>query len=87
MSESNAPLLNSERKDRLNRTLLTMFDYLNLKGSLQIEEKNDKVIVKITSEDAGRIIGRKGQILESLQLLTNRINDYCECNMCFPTLI
>ena len=73
MSESNAPLLNSERKDRLNRTLLTMFDYLNLKGSLQIEEKNDKVIVKITSEDAGRIIGRKGQILESLQLLTNRI--------------
>ena len=50
-----------------------MFDYLDLKGDLRIEEKNGKLQVKITSDDAGRIIGRKGQILESLQLLANRI--------------
>ena len=63
----------SVQKEQLNRTLLTMFDYLGLKGDLRIEEKNEKLLVKITSDDAGRIIGRKGQILESLQLLANRI--------------
>lgn len=63
----------NQQKEQLNRTLLTMFDYLGLKGDLRIEEKNSKLVVKITSDDAGRIIGRKGQILESLQLLANRI--------------
>ena len=69
--ETNAKL--ASQKQELNRTLLTMFDYLGLKGDLRIEEKNGKLQVKITSDDAGRIIGRKGQILESLQLLANRI--------------
>ena len=63
----------NQQKEELNRTVLTMFDYLGLKGDLRIEEKNSKLHVKITSDDAGRIIGRKGQILESLQLLANRI--------------
>ena len=72
MSEETNPKIN-QQKEQLNRTLLTMFDYLGLKGDLRIEEKNNKLVVKITSDDAGRIIGRKGQILESLQLLANRI--------------
>ena len=72
MSEENNAKI-SVQKEQLNRTLLTMFDYLGLKGDLRIEEKNEKLLVKITSDDAGRIIGRKGQILESLQLLANRI--------------
>ena len=72
MSEVNNEKIN-QQKQKLNHTLLTMFDYLGLKGDLRIEEKNNKLQVKITSDDAGRIIGRKGQILESLQLLANRI--------------
>ena len=72
MSEVNSEKINLQ-KEALNRTLLTMFDYLGLKGDLRIEEKNGKLLVKIASDDAGRIIGRKGQILESLQLLANRI--------------
>lgn len=72
MSEETNTKIN-QQKEQLNRTLLTMFDYLGLKGDLRIEEKNNKLVVKITSDDAGRIIGRKGQILESLQLLANRI--------------
>ena len=62
-----------ERKDKLIHTLETMFDYLGLNGTPRIEEKGQKLAVKITSDDAGRIIGRKGQTLESLQLLLNRI--------------
>ena len=62
-----------DRKEKLTTTLATMFDYLGLKGDFRIEEKGQKLAVKITSDDAGRIIGRKGQTLDSLQLILNRI--------------
>ncbi len=62
-----------EQKKKIVKTLATMFDYLGLNASLRIEEKGSRLAVKITSDDAGRIIGRKGQALESLQLLLNRI--------------
>ncbi len=62
-----------EQKAKATKTLMTMLDYLGLDASLRLEEKGSKLAIKITSEDAGRIIGRKGQTLESLQLLLNRI--------------
>ena len=62
-----------EQKATIIKTLATMFDYLGLNGTFRVEEKGAKLAVKIASEDAGRIIGRKGQTLESLQLVLNRI--------------
>ncbi|MBS1371377.1 MAG: KH domain-containing protein [Lentisphaeria bacterium] len=62
-----------EQKAKIVKTLTTMFDYLGLSASLRVEEKGTRIGVKISSDDAGRIIGRKGQTLESLQLLLNRI--------------
>lgn len=62
-----------EQKNKIVKILTTMFDYLGLSASLRVEEKGERLGVKISSDDAGRIIGRKGQTLESLQLLLNRI--------------
>ena len=62
-----------EQKSKIIKVLTTMFDYLGLSASLRVEEKGTRIGVKISSDDAGRIIGRKGQTLESLQLLLNRI--------------
>ena len=62
-----------EYKEQIIRTLITMFDYLSLDGSFTVEERGQKIGVKIASTDAGRVIGRKGQTLESLQLVLNRI--------------
>ncbi len=62
-----------EQKTKATKTLMTMLDYLGLEATLRIEEKGSKLAIKIASDDAGRIIGRKGQTLESLQLLLNRI--------------
>jgi spoIIIJ-associated protein len=50
-----------------------MLDYLGLDASVKSEEKNGNVSLTVFSEDAGRIIGRKGLALQSLQLLLNRI--------------
>lgn len=62
-----------EQKAKTSKTLATMLDYLGLDAALKTEDKGAKIFIKIASEDAGRIIGRKGQTLESLQLLLNRM--------------
>ncbi len=61
------------QKAKAQQTLSTMLNYLGLEATLRIEEKNNRLAIKISSNEAGRIIGRKGQTLESLQLLLNRI--------------
>ena len=63
----------NEYKDQIIRMLATMFDYLGLNGEFKVEEKGTRISVRISSTDAGRVIGRKGQTLESLQLLVNRM--------------
>ncbi|MBN2642240.1 MAG: KH domain-containing protein [Victivallales bacterium] len=62
-----------EQKQKALKTLATMLDYLGLEASLRAEEKNSRISIIVSSEDAGRIIGRKGQALENLQLLLNRM--------------
>ena len=63
-----------EQKKRIVDTLSTMFGYLGLNGEFRLESKsNNRIGVKISSDDVGRIIGRRGQTLESLQLVLNRI--------------
>ena len=62
-----------EQKNRASKTLATMLDYLGLEASLKTELQDDKIQITVQSEDAGRIIGRKGQALESLQTLLNRM--------------
>ena len=70
MSEANF----EEQKKRIVDTLSTMFAYLGLNGEFRLESKpNNRIGVKISSSDVGRIIGRRGQTLESLQLILNRI--------------
>jgi len=37
------------------------------------EEAADEINIEITGKDAGRIIGKKGQVLQALQFLTHRV--------------
>ncbi len=65
--------LNKERMEKSAKTLATMFDYLGLKANVKANEVEGKIMLAAESEDAGRIIGKKGQTLQSLELLVNRI--------------
>ena len=62
-----------EMVEKTRKTLATMLDYLALDGTVKAEGKPGKINLLIASDDAGRIIGRKGQSLESLQILLNRM--------------
>ena len=71
-----------QQQEKASRTLATMLDYLGLDAMLKTEMKGSNVAIKITSDEAGRIIGRKGQTLENLQLLLNRM--LFNCDKTFP---
>jgi spoIIIJ-associated protein len=62
-----------EHKTETVKKLGIMLDYLGLEATLKAGTKGEKISIIISSEEAGRIIGRKGQTLESLQMLLNRM--------------
>ncbi|UDQ98118.1 R3H domain-containing nucleic acid-binding protein [Lentisphaerota bacterium WC36G] len=63
----------AKQKEAASKTLGIMLDYLGLDAQMKIEENKERMVITISSEDAGRIIGRKGQTLDSLQLILNRM--------------
>ena len=62
-----------EMLDDTAKRLGVMLDFLCLDAAVRSEKRNSRIHLIVTSSDAGRIIGRKGQSLESLQLLLNRM--------------
>ena len=62
-----------EMVEKSSKALTTMLDFLGLDGIVKAEKRPSKINLIVSSNDAGRIIGRKGQSLESLQLLLNRM--------------
>lgn len=65
--------ITDEMVDKTRVALVTMLDYLGLEGTVKAEGRTSKINLYVTSEDAGRIIGRKGQTLDSLQTILNRM--------------
>ena len=73
MSENATVMSVEEKMKKASTTLATMLDYLGLDATVKAEDRNGRIALIAVSEDAGRIIGRKGQTLDHLQLLLNRM--------------
>ncbi len=73
MAENTTTANIQERMQKASTTLATMLDYLGLDATVKAEERDGRIALIAVSEDAGRIIGRKGQTLDQLQLLVNRM--------------
>lgn len=56
-------------QEKVSEILDNILGLLLLEGSYDIEEKEEELKVEISTPDAGRLIGFKGESLESLQLL------------------
>ena len=63
----------TEKLEKSAKVLATMLDYLGLKAEVTVKEIEGKTVLATESQDAGRIIGKRGQTLQSLELLLNRI--------------
>lgn len=62
----------SIRKDSIER-LSRMVSLLGFRAEVGTEEAEDALILTLKTEDAGRLIGRKGHCLQALELLLDRM--------------
>lgn len=60
-------------EEKLGEVLDNLLGLLLLEGSYEIEEAEESVNVLVETKDAGRLIGYRGDSLESLQLIVNQI--------------
>lgn len=60
-------------EEKLSEVLDNILGLLLLEGSYDIEEEEEFVKISIDTPDAGRLIGARGESLDSLQLLVNQI--------------
>ena len=54
-------------------TLQKMLDGLDLQASVEQTTEDGQILLKIRTDEAGRLIGKQGQALSQLQFLLNRI--------------
>lgn len=60
-------------EERLTEILDNVLSLLLLEGSYDVQDGEDGLTVAIETEDAGRLIGFKGESLSALQLLVNQM--------------
>jgi spoIIIJ-associated protein len=60
-------------EEQLSEVLDNLLGMLLLEGSYEIEEEDESFSVSIDTQDAGRLIGARGESLEGLQLVVNQI--------------
>lgn len=60
-------------ENRLSEILDNILGLLLLEGSYEVEETQDGFSVSIETQDAGRLIGARGESLDALQQLINQI--------------
>ena len=60
-------------ENKVSEILENILGLLGLEGSFEVSENDEEVVVIIETEEAGRLIGYRGETLDGLQLLVNQI--------------
>ena len=69
-----APRREDDHKaDDARRVTQAILDRMELDVRVQVREDDEQVVLNVAGPDAGRVIGKKGQTLEALQFLVNKI--------------
>jgi len=61
------------KADYAKEVLEGIIDRMDLEADVSIREDDERVVLDVTGEDAGRAIGKKGATLDALQFLVNKI--------------
>lgn len=66
-----------ERSRQALEFVTELIDNMEMECSVRLlrprDEEEAEILLEISGEDAGRIIGKKGQVLSAVQFLTNRV--------------
>ncbi len=65
-------VLNNQEQEAAISILTRMLDLLGLSAEVALEEREERSMVVLKSEEPGRLIGRRGRVIENLEYLLNR---------------
>jgi spoIIIJ-associated protein len=65
--------LKQENYKKAVKFLEGLFDVMKITATCEVEEQEDRVIIKIISTSSSKIIGYRGEVLDSLQTLASAI--------------
>lgn len=65
--------ITTEQRERSVAVLSEMLQRLGLDAQIEHTANDQEVVLRLKTSEPGRIIGRKGQYLENLELLLNRL--------------
>lgn len=63
----------SEDGEKAKVFLIGLFEYLGVQAEITVTEYEDQIILSLTSEKSGSLIGYRGEILDSLQTLASAV--------------
>jgi spoIIIJ-associated protein len=72
-SESDLDPSEDGKADLASEMLIDILKRMGLGVQVSVREDADEVVLDVAGEDAGRVIGKKGQTLDALQFLINKI--------------
>lgn len=61
------------KADYAKEVLEGIIERMGLDTEVEVREDDEQVVLDVTGEDAGRAIGKKGQTLDALQFLVNKV--------------
>lgn len=67
------PSANDGKADEAAELLDEIFELMDFDADVDIREDAERIVLDVTGEDAGRAIGKKGQTLDAMQFLLNKI--------------
>jgi spoIIIJ-associated protein len=70
---SEIPLQEDGKAELACEMLIEILAHMDLQAEVTIRENAEEVVLDIQAEDVGRIIGKKGQTLDALQFIINKI--------------
>ena len=67
------PVDDGAKAEEAAGTIEELLDLMDLDADVDIREDDEEIVLDVTGPDAGRAIGKKGQTLDALQFLVNKI--------------
>ncbi len=71
--DSDVPMQEDGKAELACEMLTEILARMELEAQVQIREDAEEVVLDVSGDDVGRIIGKKGQTLDALQFLINKI--------------
>lgn len=76
-------LVDEDKADEARELLAGIITRMGLDADVKVREARERLVLDVSGPDAGRAIGKKGQTLDALQFIVNKVVNRFPENRCY----